>query len=281
MSHLHSLNEAMEYIESHLDQKIDMKEVAKKALSSEYEFKRIFSFLSGMTLSDYIRKRRLTLAAMALQKGGAKVIDVANQYGYSSPDAFSRAFERYHHILPSEVRTRTHTLKSCPMMTFRLTIEGGEEMNYRIEEKSEFKVAGYCTEMIMEENQLKPSYDEVLEKLTDERVEELTDLSDREPSGVIHVTTDYRQLSEQTEAFNHYIGAAVSKDYSGNKETHDIKASTWAVFEIEGDWESVEKEWMRIYSEWLPSSNYDLIEGAEILASKENSSEVWIQVKKK
>lgn len=281
MKLLQPLNEAMHYIEENLHQSIDLKEVAKQALSSEYQFKRIFSFLSGMTLSEYIRKRRMTLAAMDLQKEEIKVIDLANRYNYSSPDSFSRAFESFHGVLPSDVGRSPHTVKSCPKLSFRLTIEGGVEMKYRIEEKQAFQVVGIKKQLTMEDGELNPSYDEVIAELTDDLMEELIELSDTEPEGVIHVTTDYSETTQHQETFNHYIGAAVQSSYSGKKETKIVPASTWAVFEMEGDWESIEEEWTRIYSEWLPSSNYELVKGAEILASKDNHSEVWIQVKKK
>lgn len=279
MDKLKQLNEVMHYIEANLNQKMDLKEISKIALSSEFQFKRIFSFLSGMTLSEYIRKRKLTVAAMQLQKKNVKVIDVAMRYGYSSPDAFSRAFETFHGVLPSEVKRKPHTIKSIPMMTFRLTIEGGKEMNYRIETKDAFQVVGLKTELNMENGVLTPDYGAVMEKLTDDLAEEFFELSDTEPTGVIHVTVDYEEDFDNGR-LDHYIGAAVSSDYSGAFEKMNVPALTWAVFEIVGEWEVIDKEWQRIYSEWLPSSNYELMSGPTIIASKNDFTEIWIPITK-
>lgn len=100
----------------------------------------MFSFLAGISLSEYIRCRRLTLAAFELKNSDAKVIDVAIKYGYNSPDSFSRAFQNLHGITPSEARSSSHSLKAYSPMTFQLSIQGGHEMNYRIEEKNHFKL---------------------------------------------------------------------------------------------------------------------------------------------
>jgi len=142
MDSLTSMNNAMQYIEEHLTDDIDYSEVSKIACCSEYHFKRMFSFLSGIGLSEYIRRRRLTLAALDLKDTNLRIIDVAVKYGYDSADAFSRAFHSMHGILPSEARSENTQLKAYPRMTFQLSIKGGCEMNYRIVEKGPFKLVG-------------------------------------------------------------------------------------------------------------------------------------------
>lgn len=138
MDSLKKMNTAMKYIEDNLTNEIDFKMVASLALCSEYHFKRMFSFLAGITLSEYIRRRRLSLAAFELQNNNVKVIDVALKYGYNSPDSFSRAFLHLHGVTPSEARNIGQQLKAYPAMTFQLSIRGGNEMNYRIEQKEAF-----------------------------------------------------------------------------------------------------------------------------------------------
>jgi len=137
MDLLERVNGALHYIEENLTDEIDFQEVARIACCSEYHFKRMFAFLAGVTLSEYIRRRRLTLAAFELQDSGKRVIDVALKYGYNSPDAFTRAFHT-----PTEARQTRHLLKAYPRMTFQLTIKGGREMNYRIVEKEAFRIVG-------------------------------------------------------------------------------------------------------------------------------------------
>ena len=132
---LRNMNNALAYIEEHLTDDIDYREVSKIACCSEYHFKRMFSFLSGIGLSEYIRRRRLTLAALDLKDTKLRIIDVAVKYGYGSEDSFSRAFYSMHGILPSEARSENTQLKAYPRMAFQLSIKGGCEMNYRIVEK--------------------------------------------------------------------------------------------------------------------------------------------------
>ena len=89
---LRSMNNALEYIEEHLTEEIDYSEVSKIAYCSEYHFKRMFSFIAGISLSEYIRRRRLTLAALDLKDRDLRIIDVAVKYGYNSADSFSVLF---------------------------------------------------------------------------------------------------------------------------------------------------------------------------------------------
>ncbi|NLM50188.1 MAG: helix-turn-helix transcriptional regulator, partial [Clostridiaceae bacterium] len=92
MDFLRRMNDALGYIEEHLTEEIDYSEIAKIAYCSEYHFKRMFSFLAGISLSEYIRRRRLTLAALDLKNNDLRIIDIAVKYGYNSADSFSRAF---------------------------------------------------------------------------------------------------------------------------------------------------------------------------------------------
>ena len=142
MDLLKNMNGVLKYIEENLTNDIDFKEVARIAFCSEYHFKRMFSFIAGISLSEYIRRRRLTLAAFELIDSSVKVIDIAIKYGYNSPDSFARAFQNLHGITPSEARNNGHSLKAYPQMTFQLSIKGGNEMNYRIEEKEAFRIVG-------------------------------------------------------------------------------------------------------------------------------------------
>lgn len=135
MDALERMNQALAYIEEQLAGEIDFGEVERLAWCSEYHFRRMFSFLAGVTLSEYIRRRRLTLAAFELGDSDVTVIDTALKYGYSSPDAFTRAFHSLHGITPTEARSSGQPLKAYPRLTFQITIRGGNEMNYRIEEK--------------------------------------------------------------------------------------------------------------------------------------------------
>ncbi|MPW27218.1 helix-turn-helix domain-containing protein [Alkalibaculum sp. M08DMB] len=135
MDSLQKMNEALSYIEDNITDEIDYKEIARLALCTEYHFQRMFSFLAGVTLAEYVRHRRLTLAAFEINNSNVRIIDIAVKYGYSSADSFTRAFQNLHGITPTEARENGKSLKAYPRMIFQLTIIGGSEMNYRIEQK--------------------------------------------------------------------------------------------------------------------------------------------------
>lgn len=137
------LQNAVNYIEDHLTEDIDYEAVAAQSFSSSYHFQRVFSILCGYTLGEYIRCRRLSLAGAELATSDAKVIDVALKYGYESPDSFAKAFQKFHGILPSQVRNCDSKLKSFSRLVLKFSLEGGNIMDYRIEKKPEMVLTGY------------------------------------------------------------------------------------------------------------------------------------------
>ncbi|OFV69557.1 transposon Tn10 TetD protein [Acetobacterium wieringae] len=191
MDSLSSMNNALTYIESHLTEVIDFKVLSKIALCSEYHFKRMFSFLSGISLSEYIRRRRLTLAALELKDSNLRIIDIAMKYEYGSADSFSRAFYSVHGILPSEARNESAQIKAFPRMTFQLSIQGGCEMNYRIVEKEPFRLVGYKKRVPMVFSGVNPEITKMYELLTSEVIVQLKSLSNIEPTGMISASTNF------------------------------------------------------------------------------------------
>ena len=136
------IQSAVDYIEENLTEELDIEDIAAKAYVSPFHFQRIFSVLCGMTVGDYIRCRRLTLAAQELSSSDIKVIDAAVKYGYDSPDSFARAFAKFHGISPSAAKERGASLKAFAPLRIKLTLEGGNFMEYRIVEKASFTVLG-------------------------------------------------------------------------------------------------------------------------------------------
>lgn len=290
MDSLSSMNHAMTYIEEHLTEDIDYSEISKMACCSEYHFKRMFSFLSGISLSEYIRRRRLTLAAFDLKDRDLRIIDVAVKYGYNSADSFSRAFHSLHGILPSEARSANTQLKAYPRMTFQLSIKGGCEMNYRIVEKEAFKLVGFKKRVPVIFNGVNPEIASMTELLTPEVIHKLKSISDVEPTGIISASTNFSEERMQEKGeLDHYIGVATSCDETSEFNVLKIDAYTWAVFESKGPFpKTLQNVWGRIYSEWFSSSGYEAVEGPEILWNESRDtgdpnyrSEIWIPVRQK
>ena len=290
MDSLRSMNNALAYIEEHLTVEIDYSEVSKIAYCSEYHFKRMFSFLSGISLSEYIRRRKLTLAALDLKDKNLRIIDIAIKYGYRSADSFARAFHSMHGILPSEVRSENTQIKAYPKMTFQLSIKGGCEMNYRIIEKEPFKLVGFKKRVPIIFEGVNPEISKMTELLTPEVIKQLKAISNVEPTGIISASTNFSEgrMQEKGE-LDHYIGVATSSDETAEFDVLKIDAYTWAVFESIGPFpETLQNVWGRIYSEWFPSSGYEAVEGPEILWNESPDtgipnyrSEIWIPVRKK
>lgn len=290
MDSLKNMNAAMRYIENNLTNEINFKEVAKLAYCSEYHFKRMFSFLAGISLSEYIRCRRLTLAAFELKNSDAKVIDVAIKYGYNSPDSFARAFQNLHGITPSEARNSNHSLKAYSPMTFQLSIQGGNEMNYRIEEKESFRIIGITKRVPIVFNGVNEEIASMWKSLNPYVIQTLKSLSNMEPTGIISASTNFSEgRMEEKGELDHYIGVATTKDCPEQFKQLEVAASTWAIFEAVGPFpDALQNVWGRIYSEWFPSSNYELAEGPEILWNEQKDisspnfkSEIWIPVLRK
>lgn len=290
MDLLKNMNEALVYIEENLTDEIDYKELSKRAFCSEYHFKRMFSFLAGISLSEYIRRRRLTIAAFELKDHNKKIIDIALKYGYNSPDSFTRAFQNLHGITPSEARNNGNSLKAFPRMTFQLSIKGGNEMNYRIEEKEAFRIVGIKKRVPIIFNGVNPEIASMWKTLTMEKITKLKELSNVEPLGIISASTNFSEgRMEEKGELDHYIGVATTNDCPNEFIQLEVPASTWAVFEAIGKFpDALQEVWGRIYSEWFPSSNYQQVEGPEILWNEHKDitsptfkSEIWIPISKK
>jgi AraC family transcriptional regulator len=290
MDLLKNMNDAMGYIEENLTNDIDFKIVARIAHCSEYHFKRMFSFLVGITLSEYIRRRRLSLAAFELTNSILKIIDIAVKYGYNSPDSFTRAFQNFHGVTPSEARNNGQQLKAFPPMTFQLSIRGGNEMNYRIEQKKAFNIVGMMKRVPIIFEGENPEITAMWKSLTMEKIDQLKKLSNVEPKGMIQASINFSDgRMEEKGELDQYIGVATTEECPENFSKLEVPALTWAIFESTGAFPSTLQEtWGRIFSEWFPSSNYQVTEGPEILSIKTKDltspfvkSEIWIPVLKK
>lgn len=280
MEWIERLNSAISYIEEKLTEQIDYEQLGRIACCSAYHFQRMFTYMAGVPLSEYIRRRRMSLAAVDLQNG-EKIIDVAGKYGYNSPTAFNRAFRAVHGIAPSAVRNEGALVKSFPPISFTITIKGAEEMNYRIETKEAFRIVGVSVplEKEIEKNfaTIPPKWQEISMNGTLQR---LIGMMDTPPMGVLGAS-----CCGDEEPWCYFIAVSSSKP-KADLEEYTVPAATWAVFPGSGTNESIQELERRIIMEWLPASGYEYGSAPDIEVylnpDPQNAQyEVWIPVTKK
>ena len=281
MEWIERLNDAISYIEEHLTEEIDMNQLGRIACCSSYHFQRMFTYMAGVPLAEYIRRRKMSLAAVDLQGRGMKIIDVAGKYGYSSPTAFNRAFQSVHGIAPSSLKKEGVSVKSFPPITFKITVKGVEEMNYRIETKEAFRIVGVSVPLDkdIEKNfaVIPAKWGEIAANGTLQR---LTGMMDTQPMGVLGIST-----CNDTEPWRYYIAVSSTQAADGLEE-YTVPAATWAVFPGSGTNQSIQELERRIVTEWLPTSGYEYgnAPDVEVYLNPDPANaqyEVWIPVVKR
>ncbi|MDE7221358.1 MAG: AraC family transcriptional regulator [Oscillospiraceae bacterium] len=280
MEWVDGLNQTIAYIEDHLTDEIDYEALAKLACCSAYHYQRMFAYMAGVSLTEYIRRRRMSLAAVDLQ-AGEKVLDVGLKYGYQSPTAFNRAFQSVHGTAPSAVREAGAAVKSFPPLRFTITIKGVEEMEYRIEKREAFRVAGISMEI---EKDMEKNF-QVVPRLWDKAardgtLQRLTEIMDSQPMGILGVCD-----CPDEKPWRYYVACATTQSGAGLEE-FSVPAATWAIFSGEGTFQSIQQLEQRVLTEWLPSSGYEYGSAPDIEvylnADPCNAKyEVWIPVVKK
>ena len=284
MDWLSKMNGAVSYIEDNLTNEIDYAEVARRACCSVHHFQRLFSFIADVPLSEYVRRRRLTLAAFELQTTDAKVLDLSLKYGYESPEAFTRAFQNLHGVTPTAARRTGVQVKAYPRMTFSIQIKGDVAMQYRIEQAEAFTVVGVKERVNMKEafHVIPGLWDKAKnEGLLDRLIHMPWANTPNLPRGILGVCAngDFGNREE----FDYYLGAAAELETPEDMVTLHVPASTWAVFEVTPDVD-VQGIWKRLYTEWVPTSGYNLanVPGIECYCPPGHnpSAEVWIAVEK-
>ncbi len=280
MEWIDRLNRAIDYIEENLTGQVDYEQLGKIACCSAYHFQRMFAYMAGVPLSEYIRLRRMSLAAVDLQGGDEKVIDIALRYGYSSPTAFNRAFQAVHGIAPSLVKNGGVSVKSFPPLTFTITVNGAAEMNYRIEEKEAFRIVGISHPLQTEIEQNFAIVPSMWEKAaSDGTLQKLAGMMDGQPMGLLGISA-----CNEPDQWRYWIAVASSKTDAAFSDCM-IPTATWAVFPGSGTNQSIQELERRIVTEWLPTSGYEYgnAPDIEVYLNPDPANaqfEVWIPVVK-
>lgn len=281
MEWVEKLNQSMNYIEEHLTDEIDYGQLGRIACCSTYHYQRMFAYMAGITLAEYIRRRKMSLAAVDLQSGTERIIDIAEKYGYRSPTAFNRAFQAFHGIAPSSVKNKDVSLKSFSPIVFRIAVKGATEIDYRIETKSAFRIVGVSAPI---DKKIEKSFMEVPKmwqaSSANGTIQKLAEMIDTPPMGVLGVS-----ICNNEEQWKYFI--AVSSTKASDKfEEYTVPASTWAIFSGEGTNLSIQELEMRIITEWLPTSGYEYADAPDIEVyfnpdPQNTKYEVWIPIAKK
>lgn len=288
MNWINGIQNALDYIENHITDRLEISEIASHAYCSAFYFQRIFNALCGMTVGEYVRSRRLSLAGSELFSAKPKIIDVALKYGYESPESFTRAFTKFHGITPSEARRNGSELKSFSRLSVKIILKGGNTMNYSIVEKKSFKVL---------------SRTETHSVIGEQDINTIPDFWNRaHETGVIE--TLLKNASDKTHIFGicygHNHTDSETFDYSIAVEcdenvtvpegytVSEIPARKWVVAECTGAVsESVKKLWHEICTEFFPMSEYRPTYEMDIEAypagdinSPDYRCQIWIPIEK-
>ena len=297
MDWITGMQKAIDYIEANLTEAIDYEKVAAESYSSSYHFQRVFSILCGYTLGEYIRLRRLSLAGAELASGKEKVIDIALKYGYDSPDSFAKAFQKFHGITPSQARADGSNLKSFSRLSIKISLEGGNTMNYRIEEKDEMILTGYKRrfagipgERLKQEEEMYVTtrpLQYILQGLSGNFAKTIDVITNIDDGGY-----DFYIANQLSEYNRNHLDIVLGKDFSDYYENITIPQCTYAIFETEKcQFPTTLSPDLRrkIASEWLPGSGYQLAGAPELVIThwyrdekrKQRYRELWIPIEKK
>ena len=285
---LESLNRLMDHIDQHLTEDITSEDITRIVGVSDYHFRRMFSYMAGMTLNEYIRNRRLSEANKDLIHGKS-VTDVAYTYGYQSVDGFSRSFRDWCGFLPSEV-IKNKIQKSFPKFTFFIDIKGGISMEFKLEQKPSFNVVGVSKRVPIQFEGVNHDIVELAQSITEQQRSEMHQLADLYPNQVLNVSYDFDEgYLDEMGSLTHMIGFATTQDNPyEDLEQITIESNLWAVFPNTGPFpETLQETMAKTYAEWLPTSSYELADLPSISFTKHNGpsdnvySEVWVAVKPK
>ncbi len=302
MDWISGMQKSIDYMEEHILEDMDYEVIAAQSFSSSYHFQRVFSIVFGMSIGEYLRRRRLSLAGAELSSGNIKVIDAALKYGYESPDSFAKAFQKFHGILPSQVKGKSSSIKSFTKIELKISISGGTSMNYRIEEKPEMILTGFRTRFKGE------PYDE---ERVDQEEKIFTTTRGKQwlligASGNSDCYTFTR--NQGTDGYDYYICYELDKWERENLYNRDVTGvdfvdglgfeeivipkATYVVFETKDidkpidDYEKLLRQRIDIVTEWMPSLGFELADAQELIAyhwnpKAERCVQIWLPIKKK
>ena len=283
-----ALNGLVDLVEEHLAAELDVNGLARTLGTTEYHLRRMFSSLAGMPLSEYVRRRRMTVAAADVVQGRDDLLSIAVRYGYGSTEAFGRAFRAVHGAGPGDVRRDGGPLRTQPQLRFRLTVEGNTPMDTRIADRPAFRLAGHAARVPLIHQGVNPHIQRHITALPKDEPARLKALNDTEPAGLLAVCDDLDPDRAEGSELTYLHGVAVSADapVPDGLDIIEVPAGRWAVFRTAGPYpQALQEAWAATATEWFPSNPWRLRAGPEIVAVLEYANdfstaicELWLPV---
>ncbi|WP_298827079.1 AraC family transcriptional regulator [uncultured Planococcus sp.] len=286
MGWVESLQRAIDYMEEHMEEALTIDQIAEQANASVFHFQRTFAILTDCSVAEYLRRRRLTLAAQELSATNRKIIDIAYKYGYDTPEAFSKAFRRQHGVTPSEARKNLGELRAFNRLVIQVNLKGADPMKYRIVEKQSFQAIGLKRQFSLTGGENMAGIPKMWEELNHNGTSGLiASLNDGEIKGLLGICADY----QDGQTMDYWIAAESKQSVPEGLSHLEVPASTWGIFEVHGAMpDAMPKVWKQIFSEWFPSNQYENAGTAELEVYPEGDpyqeeyvSEIWIPLKSK
>ncbi|OLR94366.1 AraC family transcriptional regulator [Actinokineospora bangkokensis] len=284
-----ALNCLVDLVEDTLtDGGVDLDRLARATGTTEHHLRRMFSTLAGMPLSEYVRRRRMTVAAAEVVRGDDDLLGIAVRYGYGSTEAFGRAFRSVHGAGPGEVRRDGGPLRAQPQLRFRLTVEGSTPMDTRVVDKPAFRLVGHAARVPLVHRGVNEHIQRHVATLTPQEHQRLKDLGDAEPPGLLQVTDDLApDAAEGTElTYLHGVAVAAGTPVPDDLDGIEVAAGRWAVFRTSGPHpRALQDTWAATATEWFPSNPWRLRPGPSIVAILDRAAdfstatcELWLPV---
>lgn len=283
-----ALNQLVDLVEEHLTEELDVDRLASGLGTTGYHLRRMFSSLAGMPLSEYVRRRRMTVAAAEVLRGDADLLDIAVRHGYGSTEAFGRAFRAVHGVGPSDVRRDGGPLRSQSQLRFRLTVEGSIPMDTRIVDRPAFRLVGHAVRVPLIHHGVNPHIQQHIATLPVQEHQRLKSLSDTEPAGLLQIVDDHDPDSAEGSELTYLHGVAVTADtpVPADLDTIEVPAGRWAVFRTAGSYpQTLQATWAATATEWFPSNPWRLRPGPSLVAVLDRAAdfstatcELWLPV---
>ncbi|MEQ8145275.1 AraC family transcriptional regulator [Streptomyces sp. OP7] len=285
-----ALNQLVDRVEEQLTGELDVREMAAGLGTTEYHLRRMFSSLAGMPLSEYVRRRRMTVAAGDVVHGEEDLLEIAVRHGYGSREAFGRAFRAVHGAGPAEVRRDGGPLRTQPQLRFRLTVEGSTPMDTRLTDRPAFRLVGHSTRVPLIHHGVNPHILQHIAAIPQEEHQRLKELGDAEPAGLLQVSDDVDPDAREGTELTYLHGVALGREtpVPDGLDAIEVPAGMWAVFRTSGPHpEALQSAWAATATEWFPSNPWRLRPGPSIVAVLDRAAdfstatcELWLPVER-